>query len=143
MVLFQLGGFGMMTASTLLGLMVNRSLRLRTKLLTQVETHAKDLGGGRGLILFIVGFTLAVEAVIAAFLVGRLWIGLDQPFGTALWEGTFHAVTAFTDAGFSLYPDSLVGFATDGWASRRQSGFRQGSGSGCWSFPRRSTVAGT
>jgi Trk-type K+ transport system membrane component len=113
--LCQIGGLGIVTSASLLFLVVARRLGLRGRLATQVETQGRDLGGGRGLILFIVGFTLAVEALIAAFLVGRLWIGLDEPFGTALWEGTFHAVTAFTDAGFSLYPDSLAGFATDGW----------------------------
>jgi trk system potassium uptake protein len=44
MLLFQLGGFGLMTAAALLGLMVNRSLRLRTRLLTQAETHSVGLG---------------------------------------------------------------------------------------------------
>lgn len=115
LVLCQIGGLGIVTSASLLFLAMARRLGLRGRLATQVDTRAKDLGGGRGLILFIVGFTLAVEAVIAAFLVGRLWIGLDEPFGTAVWQGTFHGVTAFTDAGFSLYPDSLVGFATDGW----------------------------
>ena len=33
LVLFQLGGFGMMTLATLLGLLVNRSFRLRSKLI--------------------------------------------------------------------------------------------------------------
>ena len=42
--LFQLGGFGLMTAAALLGLMVNRSLRLRARLLTQAETHSLGLG---------------------------------------------------------------------------------------------------
>jgi trk system potassium uptake protein TrkH len=115
LVLFQIGGLGIVTSASLLFLVVARRVGLRGRLATQVETHAKHLGGGRGLIVFIVGFTLAAEAVIATFLVGRLWIGLDRPFGTALWEGTFHAVASFTDAGFSLYSDSLIGFATDGW----------------------------
>jgi potassium uptake TrkH family protein len=113
--LVQVGGLGIVTSATLLLLAVSRRLSLRTRLTTQVETHARDLGGSRRLVLFIVAFSLAMEALIAAFLVGRLWIGLDQPFGTALWEGTFYGVEAFNDAGFSLYSDNLIGFATDGW----------------------------
>lgn len=115
LVLFQIGGLGIVTSASLLLIVTARRLGLRGRLATQVEMSAKDLGGVRGLILFIVGFTLAVEAVIAVFLVGRLWIGLDTAFGTALWEGTFHAVAAFNDSGFSLYSDNLMGFATDGW----------------------------
>lgn len=115
LVLIQVGGLGIVTSASLLFLVVSRRLGLRRRLTTQVETHARDLGSSGRLVLFIVAFTLLVEVVIAAFLVGRLWIGLDRPFGTALWEGTFHAVAAFNDAGFSLYSDNLVGFATDGW----------------------------
>jgi len=44
MVLFQLGGLGMMTAATLLGLMVNRSPKLRTRLMTQTETRSIGMG---------------------------------------------------------------------------------------------------
>ena len=43
LILFQLGGFGMMTAATLLGLLANRSLRLRTRLLMQAETHEANM----------------------------------------------------------------------------------------------------
>jgi len=115
LVLFQIGGLGIVTSASLLLIITARRLGLRGRLATQVETSSKDLGGVRGLILFIVLFTLTAEAVIAIFLVGRLWIGLDQGFGSALWEGTFHAVAAFNDAGFSLYSDNLMGFADDGW----------------------------
>lgn len=115
LVLFQIGGLGIVTSASLLLIVTARRLGLRGRLATQVEMSAKDLGGVRGLVVFIVGFTLAVEAVIAVFLVGRLWIGLGKGFGTALWEGTFHAVAAFNDSGFSLYSDNLIGFATDGW----------------------------
>ncbi len=43
----------------------------------------------------------------------RLWLGLGRSFGEALWQGLFHGVGAFNQAGFSLYSDNLVGFATD------------------------------
>ncbi|MGW7357263.1 potassium transporter TrkG [Streptomyces sp. NPDC054802] len=32
-----------------------------------------------------------------------------------MWLGVFHAVTAFNNAGFALYSDSLMGFVTDPW----------------------------
>ena len=44
MVLFQLGGIGLMTAATLLGLMVNRSPKLRTRMLTHAESRTLGMG---------------------------------------------------------------------------------------------------
>ena len=35
--------------------------------------------------------------------------------GTSLWLGAFHAVSAFNNAGFALFSDNLIGFATDPW----------------------------
>ena len=63
----------------------------------------------------MVVFTLAVEALVVIALTLGLWLGAGRSFGQALWQGTFHGVAAFNQAGFSLYSDSLVGFASDGF----------------------------
>lgn len=114
MVLFQIGGFGMMTAATLLGLMVNRSLRLRTKLITQVETHSLGLGDVSSVARLVLVVTLASEALIASLLTLRLHFGYGLPWDEAAWSGLFHAVSAFNNAGFSIHPDSLMRYAADG-----------------------------
>ena len=111
--LFQIGGFGMMTAATLLGLMVNRSLRLRTKLITQVETHSLGLGDVSSVARLVFGVTLVAELVIATLLTLRLHLAYDLPWREAAWSGLFHAVSAFNNAGFSIHPDSLMRYATD------------------------------
>ncbi|MDO9600358.1 MAG: potassium transporter TrkG [Azoarcus sp.] len=113
MILFQIGGFGMMTAATLLGLMVNRSLRLRTKLITQVETHTLGLGDVSSVARLVLVVTFASEMVIAALLTLRLHLAYDLPWGEAAWSGLFHAVSAFNNAGFSIHPDSLMRYASD------------------------------
>jgi trk system potassium uptake protein TrkH len=113
--LFQIGGFGMMTAATLLGLMVNRSLRLRTRLVTQVETHALGLGDVSSVARLVLVVTLAAEALVAALLALRLHFGHGEAWGAALWSGLFHSVSAFNNAGFSIHADSLVRYAADAW----------------------------
>ena len=40
-------------------------------------------------------------------------MGYQQPLGEALWSGVFHSVSAFNNAGFSIYSNSLMGFQTD------------------------------
>jgi len=115
LVLFQLGGFGMMTASTLLGLMVNRSLRLRTKLITQVETHTIGLGDIAGVARLVLVVTLSFEFVIAVWLASRLYFTYELPWREAAWNGLFHSISAFNNAGFSTHADSLTRYAADLW----------------------------
>jgi potassium uptake TrkH family protein len=115
MLLFQIGGFGLMTAAALLGLLVNRSLRLRTRMLTQAETHTVGLGDVSSVARVVLVVTLICEGALALWLTLRLHLGHGQPLGEAAWSGLFHAVSAFNNAGFSLHADSLMRYATDGW----------------------------
>lgn len=112
-VLFQIGGFGMMTAATLLGLMVNRSLRLRTRLVAQVETRSVGVGEVASVARLVLIVTVAVEAVAALWLSLRLHFGHGLQWADALWSGVFHAVSAFNNAGFSIHADGLTRYATD------------------------------
>ena len=111
--LFQIGGFGMMTAATLLGLMVNRSLPLRAKLITQVETHALRLGDIGGVARLVLAVTLFTELITALWLTLRLHLGYGLQWGEAAWSGLFHAVSAFNNAGFSIHADGLMRYAAD------------------------------
>lgn len=115
LVLFQIGGFGMMTFATVLGLLVNRSLRLRSRLITQVETHTVGLGDVSSIARLVLVVTIVVEVVLAIILTIRFMSAGTMDRSTALWHGVFHAVSAFNNAGFSLNADSLVSYASDGW----------------------------
>lgn len=115
MVLFQLGGFGMMTSATLLGLLVNRQLRLRSRLLLQAETHSLGLGDVKSIAKLVLAVTVIVEAVVACVLAARFAWGHDMPWRDALWHGLFHSVSAFNNAGFSTWSDSVMRFVADGW----------------------------
>jgi trk system potassium uptake protein TrkH len=105
----------MMTAATLLGLLVNRSLRLRTRMLSQTETHALALGDVIGVAKVVLIVSVIGELLVAAILTGRMVWGLGLPWGQAAWSGLFHAVSAFNNAGFSIHEDSLVRYASDAW----------------------------
>lgn len=113
MVLFQLGGVGMMTAATLLGLMVNRSPRLRTRLMTQTESRSLGLGDISSVTKVVFVVTTVSQLIIAAILGTRLYLGYDMRWQDAAWSGLFHAVSAFNNAGFSIHSDSLVRYAGD------------------------------
>lgn len=113
MLLFQLGGFGMMTAATLLGLMVNRSPRLRTRLMTQAESRTLALGDVSSVAKVVLVVTLLVQLLIAGALILRLHLGYGLDWAAAGWSGLFHAVSAFNNAGFSIHADGLARYAGD------------------------------
>lgn len=113
--LIQVGGLGIMTGATLLGLLVAQRLRLHARLLAQAETRSLSLGDVTSVLKLVIAVTVAVEAIVAIVLVLRLHLGHGEPLGRAAWNGIFHAVSAFNNAGFSTYSDNLVGFASDAW----------------------------
>lgn len=111
--LFQIGGFGIMSGATLLGFLVTRRLRLRSRLIAQAETHTLGLGDVVGVLKLILLVTVIVEVVIAAMLTLHLRLGYQEPWGVALWNGAFLSVSAFNNAGFSTYSDNLMSFMAD------------------------------
>ncbi|MCW2667786.1 MAG: ATPase [Frankiales bacterium] len=117
LLLSQVGGFGIMALATLLGLLVSRRLGLRDRLNAAAE--AKSLGVGladvRTVLLGVARTCLVFEGVGAVLLALRFWVGYDEHPARAAWLGLFHAVSAFNNAGFALFSDSLMGFATDPW----------------------------
>jgi potassium uptake TrkH family protein len=113
--LIQVGGFGIMTFATVLGLMVSRRLALRTRLVAQAETRSLNLGEVRALLLRVLAMMVGFELVVAVVLTIRFRAAYDDSLGTAVWHGVFHAVSAFNNAGTTLYSDSFVGFVGDPW----------------------------
>jgi len=84
-------------------------------MLAQAEIGAVDIGELRHLISAIAKITVAVEASIALILFVHLAAEDEIGLTEAAYSGVFHGVSAFNNAGISLYPDSLVGFAGDPW----------------------------
>ncbi|WP_115788970.1 TrkH family potassium uptake protein [Arthrobacter silvisoli] len=113
--LIQVGGFGIMTLATLLALVVRKNLGLRGQLVAQSETHTLNFGDVRSVLFRVARIMFTVEGATAVVLSIRFWLAYDQNPGVALWHGVFHAVSAFNNAGFALYSDSLMGFAEDPW----------------------------
>ncbi|UUL83387.1 TrkH family potassium uptake protein [Sphingomonas qomolangmaensis] len=113
LLLIQLGGLGIMTGATMLGLLVTRRLRLNRRLIAQAETKTLSLGDVSSVLRLILITTAVVELVIAASLALRFHFGYDQPLREALWNGAFHSISAFNNAGFARYADNVIGFALD------------------------------
>jgi trk system potassium uptake protein TrkH len=115
LVLIQVGGFGIMALASLVGLLLSRRMGLRTRLTAAAETKSLGLGDVRAVLFGVAKVSLVFEAITALVLTLRFAFGYDEPFGRAAYLGVFHAVSAFNNAGFALWSDSLTQFVTDPW----------------------------
>ncbi|MEO1068637.1 MAG: potassium transporter TrkG [Cyanobacteria bacterium J06638_6] len=113
--LIQVGGLGYMTANTFLVLLLGRRLGLRERLAIQQSMDNTALAGGKSLVISIITMTLVFE-LTGLFC---LYPTFRQDYGPGygLWLSVFHSISAFNNAGFSLFSDSLVGYAFNPWVN--------------------------
>jgi len=107
--LVQLGGLGVITFTVLIISALGLRLSLRQESISRSTTQpAAPHIDNRRLTVHIVTFTLLTEA-IGALLLYIFWIP-EYGVGGAWWPAVFHAISAFCNAGFALFSDSLIGF---------------------------------
>jgi trk system potassium uptake protein TrkH len=108
LVLIQLGGLGLLTLTSLILLNVGRRLSLRHQAMARTAGASEEIDL-RHLLHAVIRFTFTLEAVGAVL----LYLGLLPQLGWrgALWPAVFHAVSAFCNAGFSIFSTSLAGQA--------------------------------
>jgi len=111
LLLIQLGGLGYMTMATFMLLLIGKTITLRERLIMQESMPQFSLGGVVQFTKYVLKVTLIVEVIGAAILSLR-WIG-KYPVLKAIYLGIFHAISAFCNAGFGLFSDSLAGFRGD------------------------------
>jgi trk system potassium uptake protein len=112
LLLIQIGGLNIMVLSTFTAIMLGRGLSLRGE---RVLGEMLDLQPERSafpLVRFIVTSTLAIEAV-GAGLLAIAFMNHGESFGSALWKGVFHSISAFCNAGFALQSTNLVPYQED------------------------------
>ena len=108
LLLIQLGGLGILTFTTLIIVALGRRLSLQHEAVTANTAEIAPDVDFRQLVRNVVLFTFLFEAVGAVMLFVA-WLprfGL----GDAAWHALFQAVSAFCNAGFSTFTDSLMGF---------------------------------
>ncbi|WP_238444413.1 TrkH family potassium uptake protein [Salsipaludibacter albus] len=111
LLLFQLGGLGLLTFGTVLAVATGRRLGVGQRLRLQEQVRAFDLGSLGRLLRAITLIVVGAETAGAILLYVRM-APVEGP-GRGAWYAVFHSVSAFNNAGFSLYPDSLVRYVDD------------------------------
>ncbi|WP_444962782.1 TrkH family potassium uptake protein [Nocardiopsis sp. M1B1] len=111
--LMQVGGMGIMTLASLLGTAMIRRFGLRMQLTVQTETRSMWVGDVRGLVSRVALIFLICQGLTFLLITPRLWLGYDMTLGEAAYSGFFHSISAFNNAGLSLYGDSMMRFSGD------------------------------
>jgi trk system potassium uptake protein TrkH len=111
LLLIQVGGLGYMTMSTLVAITLGRKVGLHSRVWLQ---ESMNLGSRSDLLKFTAAVwlvTLAFELAGALVLTVRWWADFGP--ARAAWLGLFHSVSAFNNAGFSLFSTSLIAWHGD------------------------------
>lgn len=110
----KVGGLGIMTLASLVGLAISRRLGLTQRLLAAGEARASGLGDLRTMLRLIITVSVTVEVVVAVILFPRL-LTLDYGWARSAGYSAFYAISAFNNAGFSPDPAGLGPFEHDAW----------------------------
>ncbi|MFO7900210.1 MAG: potassium transporter TrkG [Planctomycetota bacterium] len=110
--LIQFGGLGIMTTSSFLLLAFRQRTSLRNLIMLREEYTVTGFGSAWQLILTIALFTVGAEVVGAVVLTQR-FAETPSLAHNAVWCGIFHSISAFCNAGFSLFSTSFTGYRGD------------------------------
>jgi trk system potassium uptake protein TrkH len=112
LVLIQLGGLGIVVFGVVFALLLGQALSLRGSVAMQDLLSARTLSQIGNMIFFIFAGTIIIEAV-GAFSLFRMWDDVPGWAGNIQqqwFHSIFHSISAFCNAGFGLFSDSLVSY---------------------------------
>jgi trk system potassium uptake protein TrkH len=110
LLLIQIGGLGLMTMTAFFSLILGRGMSVKESVLMSDVLSSRTLSRVSHLIVSILTLTVIFEALgVLAFYFS--WAGVEGfEHGPLIYYSIFHSVSAFCNAGFSLFRDSFVGF---------------------------------
>jgi len=111
LLLIQTGGLGYALMATLILLILGRRLGLRDRMMLSETMSTMDMQGLVRFTKLVTIITFSLEGIGAILLTLRF--SMDHDWGAAIYYGIFHAISAFNNAGFALFSDSLGSFQKD------------------------------
>ena len=107
LLLIQIGGLGLMTFTSFFALVLGRGFGVRDRVLLRDIFSYHDMGKVGSLILSILKVTFVFEALGSILLYLQFLPQAKNGFSAA-YSAIFHSISAFCNAGFSLYSDSFI-----------------------------------
>ncbi|RRD39489.1 potassium transporter KtrB [Leptotrichia sp. OH3620_COT-345] len=108
LMLIQLGALGFITFSSMFVLLVTKKISYYTKKVVQEDLNTETLFDIQNYIRKVMITVFGIEFVGAVFLFFEFIQKFE--FKRAVYYSLFHSISAFCNAGFSLFPDSLMSF---------------------------------
>ncbi len=113
--LLQLGGLGLMTFSSIIFILMGRGVSIISRSALQQSFTPTGLGNFSVFLKNILIYTFSVEALGAALLYPRF--STRFPAAYSFFASVFHSISAFCNAGFSIFSDSLMSWREDIWVN--------------------------
>jgi trk system potassium uptake protein TrkH len=110
LIFIQVGGLGFMTLSSSMTILLGKSLGVKNQVLMQDLLDISSFEDLKNMILDIIKYTLVIE-FFGAILLSTGFFFEGHEFGQALYYGFFHSISAFCNAGFALFNNSLEDFS--------------------------------
>lgn len=110
----SIGGLGVMTLASALGLAVSHHLGLTQRMLAASETKTSSLGQIGSLLKAVVATALTADFILFLVLLPR-FLTLENDFAHSVWYALFTAISIFNNAGFVILPQGLAPFISDAW----------------------------
>jgi len=111
MLLIQAGGLGYMTISSLIMVAFGRRISVHERMTLADALNVTSMEGLLRFAWTVALLTFAIEGLGALIMGVRF--AQDAGWARGLWLGVFHSVSAFNNAGFSLFSDNLMGYRGD------------------------------
>lgn len=108
LLLIQAGGLGIMTLTTFFATAAGGGMTLKMRIMMKEFISSENLSAVGSLLLRIMLFTFTIEiigAIILLFSFGTNFLQLDS---NQVFNAFFHSISAFCNAGFSLFSNNLM-----------------------------------
>lgn len=110
--LFQLGGLGIMTLYASLPVLLGRQMKMAQRKAFSELFDAQNYSALKRILVSIIKYTIVIEFIGASILALKFhWDGM--PWGQAIYFGAFHAISAFCNAGFIVFPEGMEAYSGD------------------------------
>jgi len=107
--LIQFGGIGILTFATFFALFLKKGVGISHQAMIRDFMSEDSLFNAKNMLLQVIVYTVTIE-LIGALLLYVLW-DMKAPFiddqGEVLFQSVFHSISAFCNAGFALFTNSL------------------------------------
>lgn len=113
LVLIQIGGLGYMSIAMSLYILVRKKMSVDEKKLLKESLIYPNTDGLIGFLKKVLLFVFTIEFIGSALLFLRF--KLDMPIKEALWSSIFHSISAFNNAGFSIFENGMTLYRDDFW----------------------------